>query len=136
MRNHWLQLYNLKHKKTWTIEFYKYANHLALSPRQVDVLDEEYTFSPLGTSVGKISVNLIGAMFRTHDKELMDFLNDVHRKDMRDYSSRIRKYRGLGNEIENYELTGLNYDSLQTGSRPDDIKFVFRFRYIRHFQVS
>jgi hypothetical protein len=133
MKNHWLKLYELKRKKSWKIEFYKYVVHVALHLRTIEVEDPEYTLGVLGQSQGRVSVIFPG-MFVSGDTELNDFLRDVHRNNMHNYTSRIRAYQGMY-EFENFELSGLAYDSLSIGFRPEDIKLNFRFRHVRHFQL-
>lgn len=135
MKNHWLKLYELKRKKSWKIEFFKYVLHTALYLRKIEVEDPQYTLGVLGQSQGRVSVIFPDAMFAINDSELNDFLRDVHNNNMHNYTSRIRAYQGMY-EHENFELTGLTYDSLSTGMRPQDIRLSFRFRHVRHLQLT
>lgn len=134
MRNHWLKLYELKRKKSWKIEFYKYVVHIALTSRTIQVEDPEYTLGVLGQSHGRTTVIFPGAIFAINDTELNDFLRDIHHNGMGNYTSKIHAYQGMY-ASECYELTGLTYDNLSIGARPDDLKLSFRFGHVRHFQL-
>ena len=134
MKNHWIQLYEKKKKNIWTAAFSFNAIFL-LQPRQVTVVDPKYSLGILGQNRGTVSIIFKDAMFSTGDKELLGFLVDAHRTKMTGYYSLLRKYQGL-KEVEQFQLTGLTYNSLTTGVTADDIKFTFDFSQVRHFHVS
>jgi hypothetical protein len=135
MKNHWIQVYEKKKRKIWTAEFSKNGIY-SLKPRRVSVVDPKYSLGLMGQNHGMVSIIFKDAMFAINDKELMDFLSDAHYHNMSGYNSRIRMYQGLSVELENYELTGLSYDSLGSGDSLDDIKFTFSFKHVRHFHVA
>lgn len=133
MKNHWIQLYEKKNKKIWTIEFSK-KGFYHLKPRRVEVIEPQYSLSLLGQNKGMVSLAFKDAMLAINDHELMNFLADVHRNKLKNFMARLRMYQGL-KEVENYELTDLTYQSL-TNLSIDDIKFTFDFNHVRFFQVS
>jgi len=137
MRNYWIQINEKKRKKIWTVEFRK-SGSFSLKARRIEVFNIKFN-SAFGQGLqthGFVSVTFKNAMFSVNDQELISFLSDAHNYDLVGQISRIRVYQGLNNEVENYEITGLKYDSITTGSTGDDIKFTFGFKNIKHFYVS
>lgn len=135
MKNHWIQVYEKKNKKIWTAEFSE-NGIFSLKPRRVQVVDHNESLGILGLNYGVVSIVFKDAMLASNDKELMNFLSDAHRHNMTGYVSRLKMYQGLSGELEQYELTGLSYNSMGSGDTIDDIKLTFRFKYLRHFHVS
>ena len=135
MKNHWIQVYEKKNKKIWTVEFSE-KGIFSLKPRRVQVVDHNESLSILGLNYGVVSIVFKDAMLASNDKELMNFLSDAHRHNMVGYVSRLKMYQDLSGELEQYELTGLSYNSMGSGDTIDDIKLTFRFKYLRHFHVS
>lgn len=130
MKNHWIHLYEKKKKRIWTVEFTK-NSLFVLRPRRVEVDRNQ-----LASSSGILDIIFKDAMFAINDQELMNFLSDTHHNGLKGQTARLRVYQGLSKELENFELSSLNYSHFTTGSIIDDIKFVFGFNVIRHFQVS
>ncbi len=129
MKNYWINLNEKKRKKIWTIEFSKNST-FSLKARRIEVVDSK-NFS----SKTMVSIIFKDAMFSS-DNELMNFLSNAYHNDLHSHVSRIRVYQGLSYEIENYELTGLSYDSMGAGASADDIMFTFNFKYVRYFLVA
>jgi hypothetical protein len=132
MKNYWIQVYEKKKKRIWTAEFSRNAL-FCLKPRVVDVVDPKYY---LVGKLGQVPIIFKDAMFAHNDKELLNFLSDVHKNDMYSMVCRFRVYQGMTKEVENYELTGLQYGNLGSGSSVDDIKLTFMFKSLRHFHVA
>lgn len=135
MKNHWLKRHENKKRKIWTAEFSRNAIY-SLRPRRVDVFDAKYSLGYLGQTSGTVAVSFLGAMFATGDMELMTFLSDSHHKGMSGQICTLRQYQGISVEIENYELSTLDYGAMGMGHAVDDIKFTFGYRQLRHFHVA
>ena len=128
MKNFWIQLYRKKRASFWTVEFARSGSFL-LQPRRAGC----ETPNP-----NEASVTFYDSMFNQSDKELLDFLGEVHHHGMKNIYSRFRHYRSLTDpkEYENFEFTGLDYVSIGQGKTVDDIKFDFTFRHIRHYVLK
>jgi hypothetical protein len=129
MRNYWIQLNEKKRKKIWTVEFSKNGS-FSLKARRIEVVDSKDL-----SSKKSVSIIFKDAMFKK-DIELMNFFSDAHHNDLFSHVSRLRIYQGLSSELENYELSGLSYNSLTTGMSVDDILFTFNFKYLKNFKVA
>lgn len=51
MKNHWIQVYEKKNKKIWTVEFSE-NGIFSLKPRRVQVVDHNESLSILGLNYG------------------------------------------------------------------------------------
>lgn len=131
MKNHWVDLYEKKKKKIWTVEFSK-NGLFSLKPRKIGIDD----INSLNYQSGMVSILFYDSMFALNDYELMDFINEAHKSKLSGYVSRIRLYQGLSKELEGYELTGLKYDSVSSGDDINDIKFTLEFSHLRYYVNS
>jgi hypothetical protein len=90
----------------------------------------------MGQNSGTVTLIFVGALFSVHDYELQNFLHDAQVLDMNGQIAFLRAYQGVRNELENYELTGLSFDKIGVGQSGRDVKFVFKFRHLRHLWVT
>ena len=124
MKNHWLQIYKRKKNKIWTAEFSK-NSLFKLKPRKAIV---NLTYSSSNSGYAKLLFS--DALKNSSDHELFDFISESSQTGMQDMISRFKKYSGISvNKIEvNYELSGLEYDSIGTGSTSNDLQLGFKFK--------
>lgn len=137
MKNHWLEVYRRKQAVFWTVEFARNSQFL-VKPRRVGVENAKHHLGQLGQGGGNVSVIFNNSMTNMNDHELLDFLSEITRQGMANIYSRLRKFQGImsQSELENFELTGLDYPNIGMGNDPNDIKLTFKFQHIRHFQIA
>ena len=129
MKNYWIQLYKKRRAHFWTVEFSRSGSFM-IQPRRAGCL------RPVNSD-NESYVVFFNSMFNSNDNELLDFLTEIHQRGMANVYARYRHYKSLTDpkEFENFELTDLKYLNLGHGPSIDDIKLVFSFKHLRHYQI-
>lgn len=129
MANQWLELYKKQHAEfQWTAEFLRGVAYI-LKPRVVEVIDAKYSLGYMGRTSGSVVLVLQDTKYPS--KELMSFLFAC-KNGMTSWTCILRKHIGI-NEVEYFELDGLQYITTGLGSEPDTIKLSFYYNLIQHY---
>jgi hypothetical protein len=131
MKNHWLKVHRKKNNGFWTAEFIE-NGLFVLNPRKIELLNAKSSFTSIGLGVGKVGIIFKNAALGTSDMELFNFLG-IAKHRMHYWEAKIRNYKGFAQEQEFFELKNLVFDSVSMGIYVDDIKVVFEYHSIRHF---
>lgn len=94
------------------------------------VEDPRRSLGFMGATTGKVAVVFEGAMLSLTDTELIDFLTKS-RRDMSNWSSLLRHYQAFDNELEQFRLSDLAFDTIDSADKIEDIKFVFQYRKLQ-----
>lgn len=135
MKNHWLELHRFKRNQFWTVEFVRSNGTRVLKARRATVENMKRSLGFLGANSGANSVIFKGSMLSNNDVELWDCISEA-RRSMKGWYGVLRHYQTFTQEIEYFEVSGLNFKSIGMGSAIEDIKLTFEYQNIRHFYCS